>query len=547
MIFPDLKTGTRLKLGFALVMLLFVSVTALGLYQMAQLQERLERITSVNNVKVQVATAMRTSVFERLISLRNLALGGSTAEELRSESKSIQNELLKYSDAEKKLHQNLDRASTSTADEMALLRELKGIERVALPLIDKAAELALASQLDQAYSVLMQDLLPHQRKWMTQLDALVAFENRQSEQSSEEAHRAFGNARLVICVVTGVTIVLGTMIALVITRRLESQLGGEPAYAARIVSQIANGDLTVQVDLQPRDESSLLFAMKKMRDNLATMVSDVRNDSQTIVAVSSEISAGNSDIAARTEQQASELEMTAARMERLTSTVKDNVDNVRHANVLSGGASEVARSGSAEVANVVATMDAIKQSATRIVDIIGVIDDIAFQTNILALNAAVEAARAGEQGRGFAVVASEVRNLAQRAAAAAKEIKSLITDAVEKVESGSVLADKAGTTINTLAHSMQQITDIMREITNASNDQHLEIERVNRAVSEMDGMTQQNAALVEQAAAATESMRECAHGLAQALLVFIIDEKSDVARHVPKPSILALASLAPII
>jgi methyl-accepting chemotaxis protein len=263
-----------------------------------------------------------------------------------------------------------------------------------------------------------------------------------------------------------------------------------------------------------------------MRDNLATMVGNLRADSNTIVTASGEIADGNLDLSSRTEQQAAALEKTAARMDKLTETVKYNVDHVRHANQLAASASDVALTGSAEVLRVVDTMNSINASAKRIVDIIGVINGIAFQTNILALNAAVEAARAGEQGRGFAVVATEVRNLAQRSAEAAKEIKALIGDAVEKVDSGSTLADQAGTTMDAIAISIKRVTDLMQEITIASNEQSAEIEQVNQAIAEMDGVTQQNAALVEQAAAATESMQERALGLARALEVFRIDRVS---------------------
>jgi methyl-accepting chemotaxis protein len=260
-----------------------------------------------------------------------------------------------------------------------------------------------------------------------------------------------------------------------------------------------------------------------MNDSLGRIVGEVRSGTDTIATASSQIAAGNLDLSSRTEQQASSLEETASSMEALTSTVKQNADNARQANQLAGSASEIALKGGVVVAQVVATMDSINASSKKIVDIIGVIDGIAFQTNILALNAAVEAARAGEQGRGFAVVASEVRNLAQRSAAAAKEIKGLIGDSVEKVDAGAKLVDQAGTTMGEIVESVKRVTDIMGEITAASQEQTSGIEQINQAISQMDQVTQQNASLVEEAAAAAESLQDQAGNLARVVSVFKLD------------------------
>ena len=313
------------------------------------------------------------------------------------------------------------------------------------------------------------------------------------------------------------------VIGLMISRGLLKQLGGEPDYAAAITRRIAEGDLAVSVDLKDNDQSSLLFAMKSMRDSLARVVGEVRSGTDTIATASSQIAAGNHDLSSRTEQQASSLEETAASMEELTSTVKQNADNARQANQLAVTASSVAVKGGSVVAEVVGTMGAINASSRKIVDIIGVIDGIAFQTNILALNAAVEAARAGEQGRGFAVVAAEVRNLAQRSAAAAKEIKTLIGDSVDKVEEGSKQVAEAGKTMDEIVDSVKRVTDIMAEITAASQEQTQGIEQINQAITQMDQVTQQNAALVEEAAAAASSLQEQASGLSQVVSVFRLE------------------------
>ena len=298
------------------------------------------------------------------------------------------------------------------------------------------------------------------------------------------------------------------------------QLGGEPAYASDIVHRIGGGDLNVAVDLRGAHADSLLVAMDRMQRSLSTTVGQIRGATDTIASAAGEIASGNRDLSSRTEAQASALEETAASMEELTATVKQSADNARQANQLAMSASEFAVQGGQVVDEVVATMASISGSSNKIVDIIGVIDGIAFQTNILALNAAVEAARAGEQGRGFAVVASEVRTLAQRSATAAKEIKSLIGDSVQKVEAGSALVSQAGATMSQIVGSVKRVTDIVGEISSASQEQTAGIEQINQAIAQMDQATQQNAALVEQASAAAESLEQQSQALVTAVGAF---------------------------
>ena len=312
--------------------------------------------------------------------------------------------------------------------------------------------------------------------------------------------------------VLAIGVALG-LVVIGIIRGIERSIGGDPDYAKSIATGIAAGDLSMAIKMRSGDQSSMLFSMQAMQDQLCTTVGSIQQSTETISTASSEIAAGNLDLSSRTEEQASSLGTTAASMEELTSTVKQNADNAQQANQLAASASEVAVKGGVVVARVVDTMGSITESSKRIVDIISVIDGIAFQTNILALNAAVEAARAGEQGRGFAVVAAEVRSLAQRSAAAAKEIKGLIDDSVDKVSSGSALVNEAGATMNDIVDSVKRVTDIMAEITAASKEQSAGIEQVNQAIAQMDQVTQQNAALVEQAAAAAESMQEQARNL----------------------------------
>jgi methyl-accepting chemotaxis protein len=351
-------------------------------------------------------------------------------------------------------------------------------------------------------------------------------------QASHEAFLLSIGMVIVLCVGLG----LGLML---VYRRIHAQLGCEPAFAVTIADEIAAGRLASEIRISSTDRSSLLFAMKTMRDNLSSIVSQVRHGAGTITTASGEIAAGNLDLSSRTEQQASTLEETASSMEELTSTVKQNASNALQASTLASSASDVASKGGAVVAQVVQTMGSINESAKKIADIISVIDGIAFQTNILALNAAVEAARAGEQGRGFAVVAAEVRNLAQRSAGAAKEIKSLITDSVEKVDAGTKLVDQAGATMDEVVASVQRVSGIIHEIATASQEQTSGIDQINHAIMQMDAVTQQNASLVEQAAAAAESLQNQASELNQVVNVFDLGgtgDKAPAQRPVTRPT-----------
>ena len=328
----------------------------------------------------------------------------------------------------------------------------------------------------------------------------------------------------IAAILLGILAILSAL-AVYNNRQIVRMIGGDPGDAADIANRISDGDLTLHIELMPGDNSSLVFAFKRMRDSLRETIANIKLSADTIATASSEIASGNMDLSSRTEQQAGSLEETASAMEELTSTVKQNADNAQQANQLAASASHVAVEGGNVVGQVVDTMGSINASSRKIVDIISVIDGIAFQTNILALNAAVEAARAGEQGRGFAVVASEVRSLAQRSSAAAKEIKTLIDDSVAKVDIGSDLVQKAGATMDQVVSSVKLVTDIVAEISAASSEQSTGISEVGRAIGQMDEGTQQNAALVEQAAAAAQSLQDQASTLAMLVGRFKIDEK----------------------
>ncbi|QYG08941.1 methyl-accepting chemotaxis protein [Janthinobacterium sp. PAMC25594] len=509
--------GTRLAIGFGITFALTIVLTGLAMNRVGSIDQTLSRVNDVNNVKQRHAINFRGSVHDRAIAVRDVVLATDAA--------ALQAQVNKIKALDDKYQQSavpLDALFTSavTADEKAALSSIKDTERCVQPLIAKVIELRSAEQFAQASSLLAQQVGPAFVDWLASVNKLIDLEEKMSQDATAGARAlssSFFTWMLLLC---SVAIAAGVSSAWYIGRGLLQQLGGQPDYAVSIVTRIAAGDLSVAIHTAKDDHSSLLFAMKKMRDNLVEIVAQVRTGTETIFNASTEIAAGNFDLSSRTERQAGTLEETASSLEELTSTVRQNADNARQANVLAESASEVAVRGGAVVAQVVETMAAINESSKKIVDIIGVIDSIAFQTNILALNAAVEAARAGEQGRGFAVVATEVRNLAQRSASAASEIKALIGSSVQRVDIGARLVDDAGTTMEEIVRSVKRVTDIMSEISLASQEQSTGIESVNQAVGEMDEATQQNAAMVEQASSAAASLHKEAQMLAEVVGVF---------------------------
>ena len=540
----DMNVATRLGIGFGFIALLLVVVTALGLDRMAQIKSNMDDMNA-NNAQIKLASAMYQSVTERALAYRNLILlADGNRKETELELKRIDDQTQKYAKTQEKLATMFANLPGTSAEEKALMEKVKEQMIAATTFQTKAVELITADQYDEAYKLLRFDFRPVQKKWLELLRELIDLEEKLNKDATEDSENAYKHARTLMLSFGGLALLSSLIAAYLITRGLLKQLGGEPSYAADIANKIAAGDLNIEVLVKENDRTSLLFAMKAMRDSLAGIVGRVRSGTDMIATASSQIASGNQDLSSRTEQQASSLEETASSMEELTSTVKQNADNARQANGLALFASDVALKGGTVVAEVINTMDAINDSARKIVDIISVIDGIAFQTNILALNAAVEAARAGEQGRGFAVVAAEVRNLAQRSAAAAKEIKALIGDSVEKVDNGSKLVQQAGSTMEEIVESVKRVTDIMSEITAASQEQTGGIEQINTAITQMDQVTQHNASLVEEAAAAAESLQEQATGLLQAVSVFKLSETHavvDIARREPDARVTALS------
>jgi len=529
----QLKIGQRLALGFGLVMVLLAIVLATGIQKLASMDATLVKIVEGNGARILASNEMRDNLRRISIGVRDMTIV-SDAAQMEEQSKYIATARANYERAEVTL------TGLATSEEaLAILAKISAGKNATVPLIAQGETLARQNDLEGGRAFLRNGLAPAMRPWTTALDEMITLQASRNAQDQARGREAYAQARMLMFGVGGFSLLAAVAIAWLITRSIVKPLN----RAVEVARTVAAGDLSSHIEVTSTDETGqLLAALKDMNTSLRDIVGQVRAGTETIATASDEIASGNLDLSSRTEQQASSLEETASSMEELTSTVKQNAEHARQANGLARSASDVATRGGAVVDEVVDTMGAIHTSASKIVDIISVIDGIAFQTNILALNAAVEAARAGEQGRGFAVVASEVRNLAQRSASAAKEIKLLIDDSVAKVDAGSRLVTQAGSTMSEIVVSVKRVTDIMGEITIASQEQENGIEQINQAVSEMDAVTQQNAALVEEAAAAAQSLKEQSARLAETVSVFNVGE--DARRPAPSHAVAGRRALA---
>ena len=522
--FSNFRIGARLGMGFGVVLTILVTTVVLTIILNVNNKNDLLNGLGVTGSKTTLAVDMKNSMLETGIATRNIGLQTDVLA-MQKEEASVKGNRKKYAELTKKLQ-----AYNLSDEEKRLLSEIAAIDKKVEVDFSEAIGQALAWNSEGAAKVISSRIDPLNQQAIAKINRLVEIQQRASKAELEKSVSADNRLMIILFGVCTTALVIGILCAFVITRSIINPL----VVAVGVAKTVAAGVLTSKVVVNGKDEiSQLLQSLKEMNESLVKTVSEVRTSTETITVASHQIASGNADLSARTESQASSLEETASSMEELTSTVKQNADNARQANQLVVSASAVAGKGGTVVSQVVHTMGSIKESSRKIVDIIGVIDGIAFQTNILALNAAVEAARAGEQGRGFAVVAAEVRSLAQRSAGAAKEIKLLISDSVEKVDLGSNLVDEAGHTMEQIVKSVKQVTDIMGEITAATQEQSNGIEEVNQAITQMDEMTQQNAALVEQAAAA--SMQEQAEKLLQSVSIFKLsdEQRAPVAMRSP--------------
>ncbi|SPA02766.1 MCP: Methyl-accepting chemotaxis protein, chemotaxis sensory transducer [Cupriavidus taiwanensis] len=527
--FNQLRVTTRLVAGFLVVAVIGAVMGLLGVVNMGRMadwtgkiyHDDLRALKAVQDANINLVYASRSQI---------ALLSASTMGERTVEKEQIAKSLAAMDERIRQVSGAFEKPEGK-----ALVKQYQDLSPAFRARMEKYVELVSKQPLDtsqfesQVFSE-SADLLKDSHALEAVMLQMVKRRDDRARNNMEEARSVYDETRLWMLGLVLGGLALSVLLGVLLARALSRQLGGEPAYAAAIAARIAEGDFSTPVTTRAGDKSSLVYAMQQMQAQLSRMVRDFKASAESIGSASREIAAGNNDLSQRTEQQAASLEQTASSMEELTSTVRQNADNARQASGLAANASDTALRGGEVVGRVVQTMDEINDASKKIVDIIGVIEGIAFQTNILALNAAVEAARAGEQGRGFAVVAGEVRSLAQRSANAAKEIKGLIGDTVERVDNGSALVGQAGKTMDEIVQAVKRVTDIMGEISAASAEQSSGIEQVNQAVAQMDEVTQQNAALVEEAAAAAGALEEQASRLQSAVATFRLaaeDERAD--------------------
>jgi methyl-accepting chemotaxis protein len=516
----NIKIGKRLGLGFALILAMTVVISGVGAWRMNKIADRTKAMMAVPLAKERLITDWYSLNFASI--RRTAAIVKSSDPSLGAYFKDDAAASVKKA---AELLKKIEPLVADSGPEKELFTSILNQRKAYSASRDGAVKAKADGNADEAARILDKEFTPAAQKYQDLLQDLVTMQRNSMDATAGSIDSNADSSTQLIVILCACAVALGGVMSWLLTRGIVQPIRD----AVKVAETVAGGDLTHVIEARTNDETgSLLRALRHMNDSLVGIVGQVRGGTDTIAIASREISAGNLDLSARTEQQAGALEETAASMEELTTTVKQNADNARQANQLAITASQVATQGGAVVSEVVTTMGAINASANRIADIIGVIDGIAFQTNILALNAAVEAARAGEQGRGFAVVASEVRNLAQRSAAAAKEIKELITASTANVDAGTKLVDQAGATMVQVVDSIRRVTDIMAEITSATQEQTGGIEQVNSAIAQMDQVTQQNAALVEEAAAAATSMQDQAATLAGVVSVFKLDRSHDL-------------------
>ncbi len=518
MTFKNLTVKAKLLAAFGVLTAIVPLVSGLAWRALGEAHEDFEAYVMQSSARAALATTLRGAAYARAVAARNLVLVTEAADKA-AEKEAVSKAHQRVSESLQKLKASVAQAGVSE-EERKLFAETERVESRYGPVALGIVELALAGKNEEAIGKMNTDCRPLLAALIRATTAQVDYLEKQGAAEVKAADADFTTNRVFLVASCLTAVVMAMALALAITRGLTRALGAEPAQLGDAARRVASGDLGPVAGAQAAPAGSVLASLADMQTSLARVVGQVRNASDSIATGSAQIATGNADLSQRTEEQASSLQQTAASMEEMNATVRNNADTARQATQLAASASTVAQKGGEVVGQVVATMEDITTSSRKIADIIGVIDGIAFQTNILALNAAVEAARAGEQGRGFAVVAGEVRSLAQRSAEAAREIKALIGTSVEKVEAGSALVGQAGSTMQDIVDQVKRVADLIGEISSATVEQTSGIGQVSTAVAQLDQVTQQNAALVEESAAAADSLKQQAHQLAEMVGVF---------------------------
>jgi methyl-accepting chemotaxis protein len=525
----DISIATRLTIGFGIILAMMLVLSVFSIFKVNAIDNSLLHISDVNNVKQRYAINFRGSVHDRAIALRDVTLVADN--EIGGVTGVIDKLDADYQAAAQPLDALFNGAKVKVKpEERELLNKIKQSEARATPLIKKIVEARRAGDIDGARAIMLGEAKPAFIDWLASINAFIDQQEDMTETESALARQGAHNFQSLTLALVAIAIAVGVVVAWRVTSYLRRALGAEPAEVKALANAVDRGELYHEVQLRNGDKDSIMAVLVKMSGNLRATVTEVHDAAVAVTTISDQISERNQDLSSRTEDQASSLEETASAMEQLTATVKQNADSARDANTLAQNASDIAGKGGEIVEEVVQTMNAIDVSSRKIEEIISVIDGIAFQTNILALNAAVEAARAGEQGRGFAVVATEVRNLAQRSSTAAREVKSLIDESVAKIHAGTELVEHAGSTMRDIVNSVKQVSGMVGAITTASDEQRQGIEEVNRAISQMDQVTQQNAILVEQAAEVVGTLQDQASHLNHAVSVFKTEREAAHAK-----------------
>ncbi|AFI88244.1 methyl-accepting chemotaxis protein [Pectobacterium parmentieri] len=513
----NISLGKMLGAGFTLIIVIGFLVAILGRIQLEKLGGNIQFLSQMRISNLLLMQEVKDNVNIAARSIRNIALL-TDQQQMKVEQDRIEKTIARNSDLLVQIRKNAVDNEAKT-----LLAAFEQARPAYTSSMKKAIVLAMTSEHDAFRNVLLTEVRTTQASVFDTLDKMVEMQKQLTVTLANESENNALRAGTLMLIIALGSALLGGVVAWWITRKIKRQLGGEPAYTLEITRQVAQGNLAIAIERRAGDTTSVLAAMEEMRQSLSNIVGQVHQSSESIATGASQIAMGNTDLSQRTEEQAANLQETAASMEEMNTTVKQNADTVRTAAQLANSASAAARKGGDVVNNVVRTMEEITASSRKIGDIIGVIDGIAFQTNILALNAAVEAARAGEQGRGFAVVAGEVRSLAQRSASAAREIKDLIGVSVGKVEAGEALVNEAGITIEEVVEQSQRVASLITEIGLTTHEQEQGVSQVNDAVNQLDQVTQQNAALVEESASAADSLSQQAKNLLELMGVFKID------------------------